>query len=408
MTSCSKSITLGSCLMAFALVLSACGGGGSGPAPVTLVAPLTANEHPVYVDSGPAATGYNANRLYTDVTICQPGNPANCQTVNHVLVDTGSTGLRVLASALNRSSGLPGLNAPGGLPLLGCVQFVDNTFAWGPFVLADVALGAKRAVNLPVQVIADPASAHLAGACSSGSNITSASVLGANGVLGVGLFKEDCGAACEANPLNGYYFTCTDASCAAARGTSLPRSQQAQNPVVRFASDNNGLVIDLPSAGIVSAPGLNGKMVFGIGTQANNQAPLARVLTTNLSGLVNTTFEGRTMPRSFIDSGSNGLYFDSPTVPVCAGASGFYCPPGLTPLTATMTGANGATVPVNFTIDNALASFNGANPVLPNLAGTFGDVRSFDWGLPFFYGRRVFFGIEGMASSAGPGPFYAF
>jgi Protein of unknown function (DUF3443) len=408
MTSCSRSNARGSCFLAIALGISACGGGGSGQAPAIAVAPLGLNEHPVYVDSGPAGTGYNANRLYTDVTICLPGNATNCQTVNHVLVDTGSTGLRILASALNRGSGLRGLNAPGGLPLLACVQFVDNTFAWGPFVLADVALGAKRAANLPVQVIADPAFAHLAGACSSGSNITSTFVLGANGVLGVGLFKEDCGAACEVNPLNGYYFTCTGALCAATRGTSLPRSQQAQNPIFLFASDNNGLVIDLPSAGTVPAPGLSGKMVFGIGTQANNQPPSARVLTTNPSGVVNTTFEGRAMPRSFIDSGSNGLYFDSPSLPICAGASGFYCPPALTPLAATMTGANGVTVPVTFNIDNALASFNGANPVLPNLAGTFGDVRSFDWGLPFFYGRRVFFGIEGMASSAGPGPFYAF
>ncbi len=407
--SCFNSLMgLRSGLLAAAMVLSACGGGGSSQAVAVATAPLGLNEHPVYVDGGPAGTGYNANRLYTDVTVCTPGNAANCQTINHVLVDTGSTGLRILSSALNRGTGLRGVNAPGGLPLLGCVQFVDNTFAWGPFVQADIVLGAKRAANLPVQVIADPASAHLATACSSGSNITSASVLGANGVLGIGLFKEDCGAACEVNAANGYYFTCTDATCAVVRGTSLPRSQQAQNPVIFFASDNNGLVIDLPSAGTVPSPGLSGKMVFGIGTQANNQPQVARVLTTSPSGVVSTTFEGRTMSRSFIDSGSNGLYFDSPRLPICAGASGFYCPPGLTPRAATMTGTNGVAVPVAFNIDNALASFNGANPVLPNLSGTFGDVRSFDWGLPFFFGRRVFFGIEGMATSAGPGPYYAF
>jgi hypothetical protein len=36
------------------------------------------------------------------------------------------------------------------------------------------------------------------------------------------------------------------------------------------------------------------------------------------------------------------------------------------------------------------------------------DASSFDWGLPFFYGRRVFIGIDGQASSLGTGPFYAF
>ena len=409
MTFCSKHRFGTRAIAAIAALLTACGGGGgSGPANPVAGPPLASNEHVVYVDSGPAGTGYNANRLYTDVTICQAGNPANCQTIDHVLVDTGSTGLRILSSVLNRNLGLRGQVAPGGLPILGCVQFVDNTFAWGPLVTADITLGAKRAANLPVQVIADPAYTNLASNCSSGSNITSASVLGANGVLGAGLFKEDCGTACEVNALNGFYFTCSDASCTAARGTTLARTQQAQNPVAVFATDNNGLVIELPSAGSLPSAGLVGKMAFGVGTQPNNQLPAARVLTTSPSGYVTTVVQGRTMPRSFIDSGSNGLYFDSPTVPVCAGASGFYCPAVLTPLTAAMAGSNGVTLPVAFNIDNALASFNGANPVLPNLAGTFGDVRSFDWGLPFFYGRRVFFGIEGMASSVGPGPYYAF
>jgi hypothetical protein len=46
--------------------------------------------------------------------------------------------------------------------------------------------------------------------------------------------------------------------------------------------------------------------------------------------------------------------------------------------------------------------------VLPNLAGSLADPNSFDWGLPFFYGRRVFFGIEGMNPSLATAPFYAF
>jgi hypothetical protein len=46
--------------------------------------------------------------------------------------------------------------------------------------------------------------------------------------------------------------------------------------------------------------------------------------------------------------------------------------------------------------------------VLPALAGPFGDSSSFDWGLPFFYGRRVYIGLEGQSSSLGAGPYYAF
>jgi len=32
----------------------------------------------VTVDAGPAGTGYNVNRLYTDVTICYPGSTFAC------------------------------------------------------------------------------------------------------------------------------------------------------------------------------------------------------------------------------------------------------------------------------------------------------------------------------------------
>ena len=74
-----------------------------------------------------------------------------------------------------------------------------------------------------------------------------------------------------------------------------------------------------------------------------------------------------------------------------------------------MIGANGVSVPVAFSLNNALASFStGTLAVIPTLSGTIGDARTFDWGLPFFYGRRVFAGIEGQPSTLGTGPFYAF
>ena len=94
------------------LLLAACGGGGGGgggstppPSPAPPPSTLT-NFVTVTVDQGPAAlnTGPNAytasNVPYASVTICAPGSAANCQTIDHVLVDTGSVGLRIFKSVV--------------------------------------------------------------------------------------------------------------------------------------------------------------------------------------------------------------------------------------------------------------------------------------------------------------------
>ncbi|MCX7226770.1 MAG: DUF3443 family protein, partial [Burkholderiales bacterium] len=79
--------------------IAACGGGSSTPAKLpTVEVPAGNNAIAVTVDRGP--TGNNVNRLYTSVTICEPGSSSQCQTINHVLVDSGSTGLRLLASVI--------------------------------------------------------------------------------------------------------------------------------------------------------------------------------------------------------------------------------------------------------------------------------------------------------------------
>ncbi len=390
--------------------LVACGGGGeSSPAPAAPPpAPAVANVLPVTVDSGP--TGNQVNRLYANVTICSPGNTTQCQTIDHVLVDTGSTGLRLLAGVISPALGLSRLTGTSGLPLLNCAQFVDNTFAWGPVAVADVLLGGKSAASVPIQVISDPTFNGLSAACSSGDVITSPANLGANGILGVGLFKEDCGARCATTTANGFYYTCSTASCATTVRSLASLAKQLKNPVPLFATDNNGLLVDLPAVSVAGASSLEGSIVFGVGTQSNNQLVSGAVLTTR-SGDISTLFAGKSLDTSFIDTGSNGLYFDSSTIPACAGsaATGFYCPASLTNLSATMVGANGVNVPVAFSINNAVASFNsGTRAVIPTLSGSIGDPRTFDWGLPFFYGRRVFIGIEGQPSTLGAGPFYAF
>ncbi len=265
---------------------------------------------------------------------------------------------------------------------------------------------------MPIQIIGDPLYNQLASATQcAGSSVTTAQDLGANGILGIGLFPQDCGSDCSVTRKNGFYYTCTDTNCTAVVGTTASLDRQLKNPVALFSSDNNGVLIDLPAVGTAGATSLTGSLIFGIGTQTNNQMGSGVVLTTDSLGDITTVLAGKSLPTSFIDSGSNGLFFDSSTIPNCPSntATGFYCPSALSAMSATLVGANAVQATVSFSIDNANLMFaDSAKTVLPALSGPSGDNSSFDWGLPFFFGRRVFIGIEGKPSSIGTGPFYAF
>jgi hypothetical protein len=66
---------------------------------------------------------------------------------------------------------------------------------------------------------------------------------------------------------------------------------------------------------------------------------------------------------------------------------------------------------VDFTIDNAqtILSDHPTFAAFPTLGGTFpGSPESFDFGLPFYYGRRVATALQGETTTAGTGPYVAF
>ena len=74
------------------------------------------------------------------------------------------------------------------------------------------------------------------------------------------------------------------------------------------------------------------------------------------------------------------------------------------------TGATGSTSgSISFYIGNATNLFNNAsNSFFAELGGTSLAGSGFDWGLPFFFGRPVFVGIEGTSSVLGSGPYWAY
>jgi len=382
-----------------------CGGGGDNAPSQTIVA-SGSNVQPIVVNGGPTAAISSANggwiyynAAFTSVTVCVPGT-SNCQTIDGVLVDTGSFGLRLLSSALTLP--LPAQTA-GSYYIGECVQFADGSYLWGPVKTADVKLAGELASSVPVHVL-DHSFYTIPRDCSSGGGLEEDDLLslGANGILGIGPFRYDCTACVPGggSPPPGAYYECSASSGCQPAFVSL--SQQVQNPVALFSTDNNGVIIELPA---VSGPtgSLNGSMVFGIGTQSNNGLGSATVLTLNQYASIDTTFNSTVMPYSFIDSGSNGYFFPDANIPLCSDGL-FYCPAATLNLTATNEGSNGKSSNVSFGVGNADNMPNDA--VLNTLAGyTYG---YFDWGIPFFYGRNVYTAIDGANTPAGSGPYWAY
>ena len=384
-------------------LLCLCAGCGGSSSPHTPQGAASKNVQAIVVNSGPQ-NNY-ANGVFTTVTICAPGS-SNCQNISGVLVDTGSFGLRVLASALGTLNGaLPQQKDGNGNPIVECAQFVSSV-VWGAVKSADVGLAGEKASSVPIQVI-DPSVAPIPSACKAiGPAEEDLASLGANGILGIGFFVSDCGPACATagtgNP--GFYYSCSGSSC---QSKGQPVNQQVQNPAALFSQDNNGVVVQLPSAS-GSAPSLSGSLIFGIGTQSNNALGAAQVYKPDQKGNLKTSFKGTTY-EGFIDSGSNAYFFLSSGavgMPNCPNPeSGFYCPSSPMNLSATNASASaGASGTINFTIDNANTLFSSpADAVFPTLGGS--NPSTFDWGLPFFFGRNVFVAFE---SPFGSGPYWAY
>jgi len=408
---------------------------GSGSSATSNYLPLTVlpsgatntNTVPLVVDGGPAPP--YPDGVFTSVNICAPGTNT-CQTVDHVLVDTGSYGLRVLQSVLKSSLSLPDLVDSNNNPIFNCVAFLDGSYLWGPVAEADLRLNGEVAGQSLVQVISSSNSGIPTACSNGGTNENTPQLLAANGILGIGGEPTDCELAgvnfCDGSlgQIAPVYFSCPNSAC----GTgdlpiTIPLNDQVVNPVVLFATDNNGDLLTMPALSNDAEPTASGTMTFGIGTKSNNALGSATILTLDTSDSFQTNFEGENLVFSFIDSGSNGLFFSNfvSNIPICTVNTRYFCPTSPLSLTATNTGTNNGVSTVGFTVDNAdtLLNNNPNDEAFENLAGPQnsnppagcsggqGDC-TFDFGFPFFYGRTVFTAIDGQNTPSATAPWFAY
>lgn len=428
-------ISLAASLMAIAVLCVACGGGGGGTSsnqPAVPASSSTGDNSPGQGSQSPGETGGGtgtpvgnqitvsvaANQFgsvdapIASVTICVAGT-TTCQTIPDVLVDTGSFGLRLAASAIPSSFPLARATASAGGTLAECAIFGSGT-TWGSVAHVDVHLAGEVAPQLAIQIVGDNAVGAAPSFCTDqgSGDISSAQLMGYNGILGVGLEDQDCGSDCAGSNALGLYYGCATTNAASCLGTTVPLAAQVSNPVANFPADNNGTILQLPSVVAGGAASATGTLTFGIGTQSDNAlASNATVYT--LTGLnseqpltFTTKFKGVSYTDSYIDSGSNGLFFDDTAIASCADMP-FWCPTSPFSSTASITGANNAQSTQSFSISNADTMIEQNNDyAMPELGAQLSG--AFDWGLPFFFGRSVYTAIDGHAAGGSTGPYYSF
>lgn len=353
------------------------------------------------------------NQPCVTVTICEP-NTNNCEVIPNILLDTGSYGLRVFscaAGALNLTTQTKTVGLESH-EVGECVTYLDGSAEWGPVKIADVILGTERAEDVPIHIV-DAYYKTVPNSC--GTPEHDPSLVGFNGILGVGLQTYDCGTACTVATF-GQYFTCDDdGTCTDA---TLPLAKQVRNPVTLMTtnSNNNGVIITLPAVPSGGTSGVTGTMTMGIDTAAgNNSSAGETVYPADANANFDTIYPvGGSTFTAFIDSGSNLLSFPNTItnvglnlpMAVCGNGTlawGLYCPTtSPNALTAQQVGATGAptSATINFDIlhaNNALAS--GTKDAFDDLGAPLSGY--FDWGLPFFLGRTVIVQFEGTTSGLG-------
>ena len=417
------------------IVLCGCGGGGGGNSSSSSTptqsaklacgasppaAPLSTdvNVQPVQVAATPA--GNFINTVLTTLTICKAGT-ASCVSIPNIQVDTGSTGLRLLHSQINSLSITP-INDSLSNPYGECLEFADGNL-WGGLGKVDVKFtNGAIASGVTIQMIDDDGVQQSTPAADCNTMLEdSLATLGVNGVLGVGLFLQDCGPGCATPP--GYaqtYYDCPGAGGNLCTQTTISTALQVSNPIASIPGNNNGVILEFPAISTSGAVTVNGNMIFGIDTLANNGiAASTPVLATPdassgsaVAGSFTASFNGNSNLLGFFDSGSSVYFFADSNITSCTvGSSPYFCPSTAVGETLTLTGSNGATGQISITIGNAQSLFASSNSVAFNDIGAplsnTSLVSAFDIGLPFFFGRSMYTGFENQTVVSPSGPFFA-
>lgn len=272
------------------------------------------NVLPIYVSTGlhkKTSCSY-VNMPCTTIKICYPSKRLLCQTIKNILVDTGSTGLRIYSSKLKLN--LPEFKENGkeiGICTFFGIQNVTRKIIWGHIATAKLMLGKETTPAIPIEIIdrnfyqqysknskvQNPACGKLS---DDEKTLMKEKHVLYNGILGVGFSKYD---------LIDYYY-CSSNNCSVKHGKF---NNPIVNPITTLKKDNNGIIFVMPTKDAVNN-GKQGKLILGIQTRKNNTEEFgvykAYSLCSWCLGYINEKVNGN-ISSVLIDSGTNFIYYNT-------------------------------------------------------------------------------------------------
>ncbi len=354
--------------------------------------------------------GEGVNQLFVDVTVCDVKE--RCRTVPDVLVDTGSSGLRLFRPAL-KGLELEAVTVLHNRPLGDWVSFGSGEL-WATLHWAWVRMGGLETTEaIPIELFDSPSPGESLPAGYGGFDMRAepATTVG-NGILGIAARRYH----------HGRYYMFTGDGGALAQSdwerVMLDESAQLANPIGYFPEPyNNGSVISLPEVdagkGQKAAQGWLG---FGIGQPTAMLFPEGRrVITHELDQ--HGKFPVRLSERPvevMLDSGSTVIHLDLDPLGFTRHKSlrEFYDPAVLTPVDLTVISAgqeiklaralqvgpadNVEKADQGYAVLPMLATWHGPDGVVP------GEPEDSLLGLPFFFGRAVATGLQGTVNPFAP------
>lgn len=356
---------------------------------------------------GCGAMGHGSNTPFISVTICSPGTQI-CQTIDHIILDTGSIGLKINQSVLNNQLKLPPVLQQITESHISTCAMYGSGYMFGSNNFADISIAKLTAPNMPIEIINDTNQSLAPITCRNAANGKFSDLMttyGANGIIGINPMIIE-------NNMQLFTYACNGNNCnEIINATGLPISLNI-NPIASFPEYNNGLSISLPEVPDNSNTNIYGTLTFGLNTTKNNIVPIE---TKHVQGNPND-YLGSFIESSYghqvnaiFDSGTNVNAFDS-TIQQCSNHS--YCPSSPIAWQSTIYSYNNLNE--SATIFQMIASpytTNGIASIAPTWGAYFsaGADNAMIYGMPFFYGKTVYIGFNGtIISNMGIGPSWGF